>query len=93
MESLQKALNDMPNYFSSNQFSRKAKRYGLTLRQVQSGVCAQFLHQNCIQMDTKRTWSKKQEHSEISRNVEYAINLLKSKGYKVLKPVTEYQEL
>ena len=90
MESLQKALNDMPNYFSSNQFSRKAKRYGLTTRQVQDGVCAQFLHQNCIQMDTKRTWSKSQT---TDNDISKAISLLKSKGYKVLKPVTEYQEL
>ena len=90
MESLLRALNDMPTQFSSNEFSRKAKKYGLTPRQVQDGVCAQFLHKNCTQMDTKRTWSKaKLTDDDISR----AISLLKSKGYKVLKPVTEYQEL
>ena len=90
MESLQKALNDMPTQFSSNQFSRMAKKYGLTPRQVQDGVCAQFLHQNCIQMDTKRTWTKGQLSDD---DISKAIYLLKSKGYKVLKPVTEFQEL
>ena len=98
MESLQRALNDMPNQFSSNEFSKNAKKYGLTQREVLDGVCARFLHRNAVQLSTKRMWRKKNTSNLFAMDnaddqVQYAISLLKSKGYKVLKPVTEYQEL
>lgn len=95
---LQKALNNMTKHFSSNQFSKEAKKHGITPRQVQDGICAKFLHKNAIQSNTKRTWIKIVEFDTKSKrnidyDIEYAINLLKSKGYKILKPITEFKEL
>ena len=56
MNILQKTLSEMPRIFSSNRFSHNAKRNGLTKSEINNGVIACFLHQNAIQLQTKRMW-------------------------------------
>ena len=95
---LQRALNEMPNVFSSNEFGTHTKRYGVTKKQINAGVLAKFLHRNAVQLSSKRMWRKKNPDNLFSMDnaddqVQDAIKLLKSLGYRVLKPVTEYQEL
>tara|TARA_R110001592_G_scaffold103236_1_gene290927 strand:- start:308 stop:610 length:303 start_codon:yes stop_codon:yes gene_type:complete len=95
---LERTLKSMPQYFSSNEFSRKAQKYGVPMWQIKNGIIAKFLHKYAIQTNSRRTWVKKQEiNTEVIENIDFsvekAIKLLKSKGYKIMKPITEYKEL
>jgi len=60
MEILTETLNKMPKTFSSNQFAEKARKKGLTNKEVENGVVGVFLHRNAIQGNTKRMWTKNQ---------------------------------
>lgn len=96
MEELAKTLGQMGTVFSSNQFSAKAIRNGIIQQQVNNGVLSAFLHENCIQLSTKRMWRKKTDDKNVvvfSSKTEEAISLLKSKGYKIMKPINEYVEV
>ena len=88
MEELFKALDEMPNKFSSSEFCSKAREFGITTRQIQDAVCSKFLKQNAIHVE-KRTYIKIESETYLERCIDY----IKSEGYKVLKPVTEYKEL
>jgi len=100
---LTKTLNQMPFYFSSNAFTKKAMANGLPKNFVHNAECNRFLYANCNRHG-RRQWSKKLEvkekpteilHQDNSKllNEENAIALLKSLGYKILKPKTEFVEL
>ena len=93
-ETMQRALNKMPEKFSSNEFASLIRQYGMTDRQIKNKVANKFLLQNCIQINRK-SWAKKDNDSLFANRhqEEQAVLLLKSLGYKILKPVTEYQEL
>ncbi len=96
MEILQKTLGQMRVSFSSNEFSKKARKNGLTDFEVANGVIATFLHRNAIQGETRRTWSKRINLTPNKSNSDKlmdAITLLKDNGYRVLKPVSEWQEV
>jgi peptidyl-tRNA hydrolase len=98
MEILNQTLRQMPKYFSSNEFSDVAKRKGLTKRQIASGVIASYLHINAIQGATRRSWRKMDvEKINIGSNkedeIDLAINLLKSNGYKITKKVEQWIEI
>ncbi len=94
MEELKRALNEMQDKFSSNEFASLSRRYGITDKQIKNKVANRFLLQNCIQINRK-SWEKKNTNSlfDNKHQEEQAVLLLKSLGYKVYKPVTEYQEL
>ena len=93
-ETMQRALNKMSEKFSSNEFASLIRQYGMTDKQIKNKVANKFLLQNCIQINRK-SWAKKDNDSLFSNKhqEEQAVLLLKSLGYKILKPVTEYQEL
>ena len=96
MDILNKTLSEMKFTFSSNEFSKKAKKNGLSKQEVNNGVIALFLHRNAVQADTRRMWRK---HNEItsdkhkSDEIMRAIDLLKANGYRILKPVSDWMEL
>ncbi len=90
-EIMKKTLGEMKSVFSSNEFSKKAKKNGLSAKEISNGVIALFLHQNAIQMDSRRMWKK--DNNVQSNNLLEAIQLLKSHGYKVMKPVNEWVEV
>lgn len=92
MKNLEKTLSQMGNYFSSNEFSEQARDNGVSERQIKNGAIATFLHENAVQCETRRMWRKKTINKSEYRITE-AIELLKSHGYKVLKPVSEWVEL
>jgi len=88
---LKKTLAEMKSVFSSNEFSKKAKKNGLSEKEIANGAIALFLHQNAIQMDSRRMWKK--DNNVQSNNLLEAIALVKSHGYKVLKCVHEWVEV
>ena len=101
METLKKTLEQMSSTFSSNEFSKKAKKNGVLRKEINNGVLALFLHRNAIQGDTRRMWTKKNvvaENNVVSKKVSSdkiseAIELLKNNGYRILKPVSDWVEL
>lgn len=94
---LEKTLNEMDVYFTSNEFSRVAKINGITQEQIDNGILADFLHKNAIQLsNSNRRWVKKDKRTlkpDYKDKLEDAINFLKEKGYKVMKPVTDFVEV
>lgn len=109
MEELVKKLNQMPPAFTSNEFCKKAKHNGLSRNRIADGTCGLFLHQNAVQDGSKRRWRKKKvenfldtlvEVAEINRShdkkrdIARAVALLKSEGYKIMKPIQpQYEEI
>jgi hypothetical protein len=51
------ALRDMPTEFTSNEFAIRLRELDLSEREI-GQLQARFLHSTCLQMGTKRTWSK-----------------------------------
>lgn len=94
---LEKTLNEMDVYFTSNEFSRVAKINGISQEQIDNGILADFLHKNAIQLsNSNRRWVKKDKRTlktDYKDKIDDAINFLKEKGYKVMKPVTDFVEV
>jgi uncharacterized protein YnzC (UPF0291/DUF896 family) len=98
MEKLIKTLEQMDVVFSSNEFAKQAKKNGLTQREIEMGSVRNFLIQHAHRKDSKRMWEKKfrsyvQPIISDAITESDAIELLKSKGYKVMKPVSEWIEI
>jgi hypothetical protein len=95
-EILTKALDKMPQQFSSNEFSERAIKLGYPRQMIARGRMGLFLHKNCVQSaESKRMWEKKKDEQTLNFNVdlETAIGLLKMKGYKIMKPKTDWEEI
>lgn len=98
---LLKTMEQMPDVFTSNQFNLQAISNGYSALAIakRSGT-GDFIRKYATndypysKMWTKKNISKnKVEKIERIDNIENAIKLLKSKGYKVLKPINEWQEV
>lgn len=86
----------MSSTFSSNEFSKQAQKNGLSKKEINNGAIALFLHQNAVQLETRRMWRKRSDltsDNQKSDRIKEAIDLLKSNGYKILKPVTDWVEI
>ena len=100
-ELLNNILAKMPNHFSSNQFSRTGKKMGLSKISITNGIISLFLNATCERGDTLRTWYKIKEEPRYSIPVANrteltlveCIEFLKAHGYKVLKPVSNWEEV
>lgn len=105
MEILLEVLNEMPRYFSSNQFCKVAREHGYPDWEIERDKHVNFLSMNCTRdIHSNRMWYKKTTHIQNSivfndqikqdvNTVDEAIRILKAEGYKVMKPVTEFVEL
>ena len=85
---LEKTLEEMRPAFSSNKFAKRAKKNGLSQEEVNSGVIASFLHKHAEPGASRRMWSKRNGLASTTTpdKIMEAIDLLKAKGYKILKP-------
>jgi len=94
MDILRKTLDEMSFVFSSNEFSKRAKKNGLPKQPINNGVISIFLHQNAIQGQTRRMWRKTSMNLTIeetkSDKIAESIRILKENGYKIMKPVTDW---
>lgn len=94
-EILTKTLNEMSYVFSSNEFSKRAKKNGLLQTLINGGALSSFLHNNAIQDGSRRMWRKKNDlifEKSKSEQIADAIKLLKSEGFKIMKPVNDWIE-
>lgn len=93
-----KAFNAMPNQFTGDMFVAKLKDLGMKPKSIKYYEKRRtlFYRNNTIKVN-RRTYEKRNLFSQNSpkseSEEEKAIELLKSKGYKILKPVTEFQEI
>lgn len=99
---LHKTFDQMPNVFTSNFFNATAVKNGYPKSLLKHNGLAHFLHLYSTndKVNTK-TWTKndttivtknKKEHY-IFNNEQEIIEFLKSKGFKIMKPVSEWVEL
>jgi hypothetical protein len=96
MNILQQTLKEMNHSFSSNEFSKKAQKNGLSKQEINSGAISYFLHSNAVQGNTRRRWRKHDgltSDKNTSDKIMDAIYFLKSHGYKVFKPVSDWIEI
>jgi hypothetical protein len=93
-----KAITSMPSVFSSHKFLSKLRKTGIKKDEIKSDFHLSFLLNNSERIN-KFLWRKKEAQIEIPLKVEAVesapvkaelsdeemINILKAKGYKVLK--------
>jgi hypothetical protein len=93
-EILSKSLEQMPDFFSSNQFADAAIRQNYPKIAITKGMLGSFLHKHATQSNTsKRMWHKRGNSHQQFNDIDAAIALLKSHGYRILKPVSDWQEI
>jgi hypothetical protein len=91
---LSKSLEKMPDFFSSNQFADAAIRQNYPKIAITKGMLGSFLHKHATQSNTsKRMWHKRVNYPHQFNDIDAAISLLKSQGYKIMKPVSDWQEI
>lgn len=90
----------LPKEFTSAEFYKACRLYGVQERVLQSGAATLFLNKNFYSTSpTKRQWAKKEMPNELFTEqltedpIKHAIEVLKKAGYRILKPITEYKEL
>jgi hypothetical protein len=110
MNPLDKTLEQMSYQFSSNEFCKRARKNGITEREIHAGVVSTYLQRNAIQSETRRMWQKygtrttsytqvpltntvAPTEKSMSDKITEAIQLLKSNGYKIMKPTTDWIEI
>lgn len=98
------ALDEMPSEFSTNIFIDVLRKLNVHRTVITGQQHVKFLENRCNRL-TKRTFSKKSENTSSftptndfktenhSNEIESAIAILKNHGYKILKPITNYEEL
>jgi hypothetical protein len=105
-EILEQTLGEMAETFSSTEFSRALYEKNVDEKIVRNRIASGFLMSNCEQV-SKKIWRKRegnqaaelfsiqeQEINEFDKIVtDNCIAHLKSLGYKVYAPVTEFKEL
>ena len=103
---LEKTLREMPNAFTSNAFNKAAVKNGIPKSLIENTGLYFFLKTHATNACRgSKTWMKNiktkgdlNENQNLSQikveriDVDVAIRLLKSLGYKVLKPVNEWKE-
>ena len=95
-----KAITSMPSVFSSHKFLSKLRKTGIRKDEIKSDFHLSFLLNNSERIN-KFLWKKKEAQIEIPLKVEAVdpvkaelseeemVNILKAKGYKVLKQTWE----
>jgi hypothetical protein len=87
---MQITFAQMPNSFTSREFAQELRKNNLDNSLIVQGYGAQYLHKHAVQDGSRRRWKKLGVDID---SIQEAIELLKSQGYKVMQPVTEYREL
>jgi hypothetical protein len=107
MELFDQILKEMPNDFTTNMFVKKMREKNISESIIRNQRHIPFLTSKCERY-TRNTFAKKYQRTTLFEpdiqvgKVEYkkteltessCVEFLKSKGYKILQPITEYKEL
>jgi hypothetical protein len=79
---LLKAFNNMSVNFSSNEFTKELRKIGCPERIIWKQSHLTFLHINCVQDGTKRTWIKKESNADLFTYTEKPIKTRKKRQPK-----------
>lgn len=105
---LMRAFKAMPDIFTSREFNKKALSLGFPQRMLQRKGLAGFLRLHADNQGAfSKTWKKKSASEPVKDEIlnaipspepvkdeiSNAISLLKSEGYKGLKPINGWEEL
>ena len=95
MKILEETMSQMPSSFTSNEFNKMAVKNGYPRRLLKNKGLASFIKTYAENAYSgSKTWIKK-KHNKLEIIIpseEDAISLLKSKGYKIMKPMYEWIE-
>ena len=107
MEMFDQILKEMPNEFTTNLFVKKMRERNISESIIRNQRHIPFLTSKCERY-SRNTFAKKYlrntliepefqvskvEYKKSEFNESSCIEFLKSKGYKILQPITEYKEL
>jgi hypothetical protein len=108
MELFDQILKEMPIEFTTNLFVKKMRERNISESIIRNQRHIPFLTSKCERY-SRNTFAKKYQRNNLFENqnivekIEYnksatltenqCIEFLKSKGYKILQPITEYKEL
>lgn len=94
-------LKEMPNEFTTNLFVKKMRERNISESIIRNQRHIPFLTSKCERY-SRNTFAKKYlrntliepefKVSKVEYNENACIEFLKSKGYKILQPITEYKE-
>tara|TARA_R110000822_G_scaffold23308_6_gene72258 strand:- start:767 stop:1057 length:291 start_codon:yes stop_codon:yes gene_type:complete len=92
---LEKTIKEMPDVFTSNYFSDRAVDNGYPRKLLKNKIAAFLRRHSFNEYPQSKTWHK---IDKVSKPVEVIgeaemITYLKTKGYKIMKPITQYEEL
>lgn len=104
-----KTFDEMPKHFTSFQFTRRLIHNGFPEHKIKNNGVGKFLHVYAEnEYFRSKTWTKRtsvsiprnelklndvKEQSSTEMTDEQMIQHLKSKGYKIMKPIKEWIEL
>ena len=96
---LEKTMNEMPNSFTSNEFNKRAVKNGYPAKNLKRKGLSSFIRKYADNAYYgSKTWVKrrakvKKEDRQYSfETFDEIISFLKSKGYKIMRPVNEWVE-
>jgi hypothetical protein len=102
MEIYERVLSTMPQMFSTNQYLVRLKRVATSQDDVSGGKHIKFIKNECHRV-SNRTYMKRPKPVQLELeqqvveqpvlNEHNATELLKSLGYKVLKPIKDWVEI
>ena len=93
MTVLEKTMKEMPNSFTSNEFNKLAIKNGYPASSLRKKGLASFIRRYADNAyEGSKTWIKKEVINKNTMSDEKMIQYLKSKGYKILKQVSEWAE-
>jgi len=99
-EKLQETLKQMPNIFTSRDFCAVAREKGVPDSYILKGGCAYFYKKYTeLKYENPKRWQKLDVSNlvisapALKLTEAEAIEFLKSKGYKIMKPKTGWEEV
>jgi hypothetical protein len=93
---LQLAFDELPDVFTGKKFAKTLKARGVYCTTT---MRIKFLHENAKHYNSRENWvknkycAKQPEKDNVIDPETKCINFLISRGYKILKPITEWVEL
>jgi hypothetical protein len=98
-ECLKKTMREMPDVFTSNQFNSHAVKNGYPKTLLERKGLAHFISQHAFnEYKHSKTWTKNSASPQpITAKIQWMteeemIEHLKMKGYKIMKPISEWME-
>lgn len=92
MKILEKTIEQMPEWFTSNEFNKLAIQNGYPARRLRQKGLSSFLRRYADNAyKGSKTWIKRNTKTDDLNDIEM-IAYLKNRGYKIMKPIKDWVE-